>query len=44
LLADGSAFVIDLEGEIKVREREELGAAAKRDGGAADDLSYGLLG
>ena len=44
LLVNGRAVLIDLEGEIEVGKREELGTAAERDGGAANDLSYRLLG
>lgn len=44
LLVNGRAVLIDLEGEIEVGKREELGTAAERDGGVANDLSYRLLG
>ena len=44
LLVNGRTVLIDLEGEIEVGKREELGTTAERDGGAANDLSYRLLG
>jgi hypothetical protein len=44
MLRRNRRLLIDLESEIEVGKRKELCSAAEREGGAANDLGYRLLG